>query len=172
MADLATKPGEMAAYDSTPSSTAFGLMVGGLTVKVALFPLHTWQPDAYANAPDTVSAFISAPYRRFRHTRSPACCFPCHRGVPGGRARRSLGAGRAGVREYRRGKCARRLAGQRPADAGVLLGAQFGLVIAGFAIATPLAVVGATVHLLGHAVMKGGLPLRRASSSARRARRR
>ena len=34
---------------------------------------------------------------------------------------------------------------------------QFGLVIAGFAIATPLAVVGATVHLVGHAVMKGGL---------------
>jgi len=34
---------------------------------------------------------------------------------------------------------------------------QFGLVIAGFAVATPLAVVGATVHLVGHAVMKGGL---------------
>ena len=34
---------------------------------------------------------------------------------------------------------------------------QFGLVIAGFVIATPLAVVGATVHLVGHAVMKGGL---------------
>jgi multicomponent Na+:H+ antiporter subunit D len=34
---------------------------------------------------------------------------------------------------------------------------QFGLVIAGFTIATPIAVVGATVHLVGHAVMKGGL---------------
>jgi multicomponent Na+:H+ antiporter subunit D len=34
---------------------------------------------------------------------------------------------------------------------------QFGLVIAGFTIATPIAVLGATVHLVGHAVMKGGL---------------
>ena len=60
MADLSGKLGTMVAYDSTRVLTAFGLMVGGLTVKVALFPLHTWQPDAYANSPDSVSAFISA----------------------------------------------------------------------------------------------------------------
>src|SRR6056297_3775733 len=58
MADLAATFGSAVPYGSTLVITAFGLMVGGLTVKVALFPLHTWQPDAYANSPDSVSAFI------------------------------------------------------------------------------------------------------------------
>jgi len=34
---------------------------------------------------------------------------------------------------------------------------QFGLVVAGFAVASSTAVVGAIIHLVGHAVMKGGL---------------
>jgi len=34
---------------------------------------------------------------------------------------------------------------------------QFGLVVGGFAVATPAAVIGGVVHLVGHAVMKGGL---------------
>jgi multicomponent Na+:H+ antiporter subunit D len=34
---------------------------------------------------------------------------------------------------------------------------QYGLVVVGIAIGTPAAVFGAVVHLLGHAIMKGGL---------------
>ena len=34
---------------------------------------------------------------------------------------------------------------------------QYGLVVVGLAIGTPAAVFGAVVHLLGHAIMKGGL---------------
>ena len=34
---------------------------------------------------------------------------------------------------------------------------QFGLVLAGLAVLNQTAMIGATVHLLGHAVMKGGL---------------
>jgi multicomponent Na+:H+ antiporter subunit D len=36
------------------------LMIGGLAIKMALFPLHAWMPSAYALAP-TVSASIMAP---------------------------------------------------------------------------------------------------------------
>ncbi|WP_336337888.1 monovalent cation/H+ antiporter subunit D family protein [Haloarcula brevis] len=158
MADLATKLGEMAAYDSTLVLTAFGLMVGGLTVKVALFPLHTWQPDAYANAPDTVSAFISAlvstvsAYALARllfsvFTVEFLTAVPVARWALVGLACVSIVAGSALA--VSQDSVQRMLAYSSVS--------QFGLVVAGFAIATPLAVVGATVHLLGHAVMKGGL---------------
>jgi multicomponent Na+:H+ antiporter subunit D len=158
MADLATKLGEMAAYDSTLVLTAFGLMVGGLTVKVALFPLHTWQPDAYANAPDTVSAFISAlvstvsAYALARllfsvFTVEFLTAVPAARWALVGLACVSIIAGSALA--VSQDSVQRMLAYSSVS--------QFGLVVAGFAIATPLAVVGATVHLLGHAVMKGGL---------------
>jgi multicomponent Na+:H+ antiporter subunit D len=158
MADLAAKLGAMAAYDSMLVLTAFGLMVGGLTVKVALFPLHTWQPDAYANAPDTVSAFISAlvstvsAYALARllfsvFTVEFLTAVPVARWALVGLACVSIVAGSALA--VSQDSVQRMLAYSSVS--------QFGLVVAGFAIATPLAVVGATVHLLGHAVMKGGL---------------
>ncbi|MFB6223011.1 MAG: monovalent cation/H+ antiporter subunit D family protein [Haloarcula sp.] len=158
MADLSNKLGQMAAYDSTLVLTAFGLMVGGLTVKVALFPLHTWQPDAYANAPDSVSAFISAlvstvsAYALARllfsvFTADFLAAVPMARWALVGLACVSIVAG--SVLAVSQSDVQRMLAYSSVS--------QFGLVVAGFAIATPLAVVGATIHLLGHAVMKGGL---------------
>ncbi len=40
--------------------TAFALIVVGLTLKAAVFPLHLWLPNAYTYAPSTVSIFLSA----------------------------------------------------------------------------------------------------------------
>ncbi len=42
------------------ASTAMALMLGGLMLKAALFPLHFWLPPAHANAPAPVSAVLSA----------------------------------------------------------------------------------------------------------------
>ena len=53
LAAAALEPGPLAA-------TAFALMVGGLLLKAALFPLHFWLPPAHANAPAPVSAALSA----------------------------------------------------------------------------------------------------------------
>lgn len=39
---------------------AAGLMLTGLALKTALFPLHFWLPDAHGNAPAPVSALLSA----------------------------------------------------------------------------------------------------------------
>ena len=40
--------------------SAFALMVGGMLLKAALFPLHFWLPPAHSNAPAPVSAALSA----------------------------------------------------------------------------------------------------------------
>jgi len=47
--------------DTSPSVwAAMGLMVGGLLLKTALFPMHFWLPPAHASAPAPVSALLSA----------------------------------------------------------------------------------------------------------------
>jgi multicomponent Na+:H+ antiporter subunit D len=65
MADMATvlesqSVAEGALYTDTLVLAGFGFITTGLFVKSAIFPLHTWQPDAYAAAPDSVTAYISA----------------------------------------------------------------------------------------------------------------
>ncbi len=40
--------------------TAFALIVVGMALKAAVFPLHLWLPNAYTYAPSTVSIFLSA----------------------------------------------------------------------------------------------------------------
>ena len=39
---------------------AFAFMTVGLSIKMAVFPLHTWLPNAYTYAPSVVTAFIAA----------------------------------------------------------------------------------------------------------------
>lgn len=43
-----------------PSLLALALMIGGLTIKTALFPFHLWLPPAHAGAPAPASAILSA----------------------------------------------------------------------------------------------------------------
>ena len=40
--------------------TAFAFIVVGICLKLALFPLHLWLPNAYAYAPSLVTAFLAA----------------------------------------------------------------------------------------------------------------
>jgi len=47
-------------YGSRVVQAAFVFFLAGLGIKMAFFPLHTWQPDAYAEAPSAVSVIISA----------------------------------------------------------------------------------------------------------------
>lgn len=46
-------------YTNRVVQTAFVFIFIGFGIKIALFPLHTWQPDAYTYAPSTVSVIIS-----------------------------------------------------------------------------------------------------------------
>ncbi|MFT4947539.1 MAG: multicomponent Na+:H+ antiporter subunit D [Natronomonas sp.] len=49
-----------ALYTDPTVVAAFGFVAVGLATKAAIYPLHSWQPDAYAAAPDSVTIYISA----------------------------------------------------------------------------------------------------------------
>ncbi len=58
MADLAALL--PAVSDTRTVRVAFGFLTVGISLKLALFPLHLWLPNAYAYAPSAVTAFIAA----------------------------------------------------------------------------------------------------------------
>jgi len=58
LADMANRVEPLGA--SRTVQAAFAFMAVGLAVKAALFPLHSWLPNAYAYAPSVVSAFLAA----------------------------------------------------------------------------------------------------------------
>lgn len=58
MADLAQRLPEVS--DTRTVYTAFAFFMVGVCLKLALFPLHLWLPNAYAYAPSVVTAFLAA----------------------------------------------------------------------------------------------------------------
>lgn len=62
MADLSTRLAELhqADPDNRIVLVAFSFIITGLGLKVALFPLHMWLPNAYTYAPSVVTAFLAA----------------------------------------------------------------------------------------------------------------
>jgi len=58
MLDLAERLPEVS--DSRTVRAGFAFLTVGIGLKLALFPLHLWLPNAYAYAPSTVTAFLSA----------------------------------------------------------------------------------------------------------------
>lgn len=58
MADLAERL--PALYESRAVLVGFAFLVIGMSIKMALFPMHTWLPGAYSHAPSAVSALIAA----------------------------------------------------------------------------------------------------------------
>jgi multicomponent Na+:H+ antiporter subunit D len=58
MVDLAERLPAVA--DSRTIPVAFTFLTVGITIKLALFPLHLWLPNAYAYAPSAVTAFLAA----------------------------------------------------------------------------------------------------------------
>ncbi|MBW2682305.1 MAG: monovalent cation/H+ antiporter subunit D family protein, partial [Deltaproteobacteria bacterium] len=49
-----------AVYESKTVLSAFGFFIVGVCLKLALFPLHLWLPNAYAYAPSITTAFLAA----------------------------------------------------------------------------------------------------------------
>jgi multicomponent Na+:H+ antiporter subunit D len=57
LADMRTRLGTVS--EIRPIVTALGFITVGMSLKLALFPLHQWLPNAYCHAPSAVSAFLA-----------------------------------------------------------------------------------------------------------------
>ena len=57
MADLAQRLPDLISQNTV--AVAFGFVIIGLAIKMALFPFHAWLPNAYAYAPNAVTAFLA-----------------------------------------------------------------------------------------------------------------
>ncbi|WP_049972379.1 monovalent cation/H+ antiporter subunit D family protein [Haladaptatus cibarius] len=145
-------------YTDPLVQASFGLLVAGLFVKVAVFPVHTWQPEAYAGAPDSVSAYISAlvsTVAAYALMRIILSVFTVDFLVANSFARTVLVAGAVvsiifgSVLAVTQTEIKRMLAYSSVS--------QFGLVVGAIAVANVSALTGAMIHLVGHAIMKGGL---------------
>lgn len=58
LADMAQRLGAVA--EPRPVLAALAFITVGVSLKLALFPLHLWLPNAYAYAPSAVTAFLAA----------------------------------------------------------------------------------------------------------------
>ena len=60
MVDIAARLGPAWAENSRAIAAALAFVTVGISLKLALFPLHVWLPNAYAYAPSWVTTFLSA----------------------------------------------------------------------------------------------------------------
>ncbi len=57
--DIAARLAPAAAETSRPVFAALAFLTVGVSLKLALFPLHVWLPGAYAHAPSVATAFLA-----------------------------------------------------------------------------------------------------------------
>ena len=60
MVDLANRLGSVPPEQMRAAYAALGFITVGICLKLALFPLHIWLPNAYAYAPSFATAFLAA----------------------------------------------------------------------------------------------------------------
>ncbi len=154
MADLSAILPEL--VENRAVMAAAGLMVIGLGLKMALFPMHFWMPDVYTNAPSAVSGLIApimtkvsayAIIRLFLDVFPPGFfteTLPITATVgwlsAGGILYGSILA--IGQHDYRR----------MLAYSSV---GQISYVGLGIGLANPIGLIGGLLHIVNHALMKG-----------------
>lgn len=137
---------------------AFAFLLTGLSIKMALFPLHMWLPGAYTHAPSAVSALLASTatkvgvYMAFRFMFTIFGREYSFDVLPGQEVLllcAALAVIIPNMTAIRQTNVKRLLAYSS-------LG-QIGYMVMGFAIANQASMTGAIVHIFNHAAMKGGM---------------
>ncbi|MDK2822324.1 MAG: multicomponent Na+:H+ antiporter subunit [Clostridia bacterium] len=155
MADLVEKLPPL--IDSPVVLLAIVMFVVGLGTKMALFPLHGWQPDAYTYSHPAATAFIAGVMAKvpayavlrffFFIIGSAAAPVKAALEVMGWLAAVGIIAGSImaiAQKDFRR----------MLAYSSV---AQIGYIVVGFAVGNTLGLIGAILHIINHAIMKSCL---------------
>lgn len=137
---------------------AFAFLTIGLSIKMAVFPLHTWLPNAYTYAPSAVTCFIAATATKvsvYAFTRlifgiiTPRFAFDT---LPFDTELMSLslvGIFVASIAAIYQDNVKRLLAYSSVA--------QVGYMLLGISMATPTGMTAGIVHMFNHALIKGSL---------------
>ncbi len=156
MQDLAERLPDLAG--TRTARTGFAFLTVGLGLKIALFPLHLWLPNAYAYAPSAVSAFLAATatkvavYVLLRFVFSvfgvefALGAMPLAIGLAILGAIAVLSASTVAIFQQ---NLKRMLAYSSVA--------QIGYLALGISLATPAGLTATILHLFNHALMKGAL---------------
>ena len=156
MLDLAARLDPLA--ESRTVQAAFAFTAVGVSLKLALFPLHLWLPNAYAYAPSIASAFLAATatkvavYVMLRFFFTIFGLDYSFEVMPLGVTLETLAIlaifGGSAVAIYQTN--VKRLLAYSSV-------AQIGYMILGIGFATQTGLTAAILHLFNHAMMKGGL---------------
>jgi multicomponent Na+:H+ antiporter subunit D len=150
---------ELAQLTASPTTAAAtALIVIGLGTKMAVFPLHVWLPDAHSHAPPAVAALLASVQVKvaaYALIRILFDVFPARYVVDDLPVLTVLTwFGVAGV-------VVGSVSAIRQTDLKRMLAhstvAQLGYIALGIGLATPLALVGALLHVVNHAAMKACL---------------
>ncbi|MFQ5992678.1 MAG: monovalent cation/H+ antiporter subunit D family protein [Nitrospiraceae bacterium] len=156
MVDLASRVPQIA--DTRTVRAAFAFLTVGAGIKLALFPLHLWLPNAYAYAPSVVTAFLAATATkvavyvllRFFFTIFGASFI--FQTLPFGEILMSLSV--TGVLVASTVAIFQEDVKRLFAYSSV---AQISYMVLGISFASITGLTGGIIHLFNHAVMKGGL---------------
>ncbi|ELZ36724.1 NADH/Ubiquinone/plastoquinone (complex I) [Halorubrum saccharovorum DSM 1137] len=158
MLDMQVQIVEQASYADPLIRASYALIVAGLGLKIAVFPIHAWQPDAYQRAPDAVTTIVAA-------LVSTASAYALIRVSYTVFTVDFLAANDAITTVMLIVAGASILAGSALAamqsDLKRMFAyssvAQFGMIVAAIALANETALLGGIVHLIGHGLLKFGL---------------
>ena len=156
MADLAERL--PALVDSTAILVGFAFFVIGMSIKMALFPMHAWLPGAYSDSPSAVSALIAATTTKvaayvlirvmffvfepeFSIERIPVAPLLSWMGAVAMIVGSVIAIAQTDFKRLL-------------AYSSV---AQIGYIMLGIGLANPAGFTGGILHLVNHAFMKGGL---------------
>jgi len=137
---------------------AFAFVSVGLSIKMALFPLHRWLPNAYAYAPSVVSCFIAATstkvsvyvlLRMVFTIFKPGFAFRTLQLDSGLMILSLLGIMATSFAAIYQDNLKRMLAYSSVS--------QIGYIVLGISLASPHGLTAAIVHMFNHALIKGGL---------------
>ncbi len=156
MADLSTILPAVA--DTKTVLVALAFLTVGISLKLALFPLHTWLPGAYAFAPSVVTVFLAATatkvslyvlMRIFFTVFGKVDVFETFQIQPVLLAMALAAMFIASLAAIWQQNIKRMLAYSSIA--------QIGYMVLGVAIATEAGLTGGIIHIFNHALMKGSL---------------
>ena len=138
---------------------ALAAIVVGTSIKLALFPLHVWLPNAYTFAPSVVSAFLAATATKVAYYVLVRFVFTDLRRRAG--VRRVCGSTPCSCRWRLLAMFVASAVAIYQRDVKRMLAyssvAQIGYMVLGLSLATVTGLTGGIVHLFNHALMKSGL---------------